>query len=256
MLESYFCNKSKRFLVTELTEPYVEKAAALLASEWPTNIKQRCVNLGALTLTASNRDKSLRQMPVSLIMIDCDSDELVGHASIISIATSDKSTCGTVNLPFMQSVIVDKKMRGMGLAKRLMQLGEKYFVEYAKQIKGAQEPKNGLEVTQFEHLYLNTKDKQGFYEALGYVEIEPMLFFANKSNSKCNEIMKSLFKSISTPTNDIRIKVPLALPAPVSSLPPSPLPPPPPPPMPKRDDSSSSFSNKLSWYKKRVDFDN
>jgi GNAT superfamily N-acetyltransferase len=209
--------------------------------------------LSALTLTPSNRDSKRKQLPISLIVIDCDTDAVIGHVSVISIATSEANV--VINLPFIQSVIVDKKLRGVGLGRALMIAAEVYFIGYAKQPILVASSNDELAVSRFDHLYLNTKDKQGFYESLGYVEIEPILFFANKSNSKCNEIIKSLFKSMTVSSgggqhsqvSEIRQEKREII---ASSVSQGPTPPPPPPPMPKIEDSL--LSNKLSWYKKRV----
>lgn len=236
-------NKRVEYMVVELSEEYLEATAQLINTEWPRSLGQRVQGLRYLVKTANSTAK---QLPVSLIIVDVASRMVVGHASMVSIATVDPETQSTVNLPFLQSIIIDKSLRGRGMGKMLMLFCEKYFIEYANESRGAV----SVSIDRFDHLYLNTKDQQRFYETLGYVQIEPMLFFTNKNNSRCGQMAKMLFKSMSS-QNESRQTVSnsqsVAPPGPIGLLSP---PPPPPIPLPP---SQQPPSSSLTWYKKRID---
>ena len=267
MYQFYFSSNNRKLLLTELSSDYTERTAVLLNSEWPKNLHQRCQTLNALSTatTTTSEDRKRLQLPVSLIIVDVDADSVIGHASIISIATrSERTTRSVLNLPFLQSLVIDKSLRGLGLGKRLVLESETYFAAYGRQQQQRSSQEAGiritdldtnLEVDEFEHLYLNTKDKQGFYESLGYVEIQPIMFFANKSSgSRNSEIVKSLFKSMSINTQSVNLlensNQTSLISSPHALGPGVPVPPPPPPTPPQN--SSSMFSSKLSWYKKRI----
>lgn len=251
------------YMLVEMCDEYLEATAHLINTEWPRSLDQRVQSLRYLVKEEKVVGVSVKQLPVSLIIIDLATTKVVGHASIVSIATVDPTAAedtttttestGIVNLPFLQSIIIDKSVRGRGMGKRLMLLCEKYFVEYINQVKSSSSL--SCSIDRFDHLYLNTKDQQRFYETLGYTQIEPMLFFTNKNNSRCGQMAKMLFKSMSSSSsssqrgesiqsvvsNNSHSKSGFFLP-----------PPPPPPPPPFLPSSQSSSSSSLTWYKKRI----
>jgi N-acetylglutamate synthase-like GNAT family acetyltransferase len=200
-------------------------------------------------------------------MIDKLEDRVVGHASLLRIGV--KTNDGTIeNLAFLQSLIVDKELRGKGLGKKMMSYSELYLVKFAQR----QKILNLKDITKCEYLYLTTKDKQLFYEAIGYETTEPLLFYSVKnSNSRCNRIMNDLLASFKPPehpfannrTPEQLIQITphqsQALMA-IHSIPPPP--PPPPPPMPSKSQNEKEIIDKKkdnsyivaesSWYRKRM----
>lgn len=255
MYEIYFTDKNdqnKKYIFKELDDKYVHQTAVLLNTEWPRSMCQRHLSLKATIKEKSDKLK----LPVSLIIIDLANDQVVGHANIASITTidSNESEKKTQNLAFLQSVIIDKNLRGKGLGKQLMNLSEGYLIEYSKQ----QERNSSFSLikTNCDCIYLNTKDKQSFYESLGYIQIKPILFYANK-DTKCNQIMKNLLSKMSS--NSISTNSEQQIPQTLPSLPlinvSAPLPPPPPfsqklVKAEKSTDERDSKNMDLTWYKK------
>ena len=138
--------------------------------------------------------KSSSDFPVSLIMFGTRSKEFFGHARVCRILER-------IDACFIESVIVMSEKRGRGLGRQLMALVESYARQHG-----------------FSTAYLTTKDKQTFYEHLGYTYCEPM----TASNSSCVRL-EGIDKTRT-----------LLAPAAVVTIPgmdgPLPLPPPPPPP--------------------------
>lgn len=187
MYKKYFNDKNdenQKYLFTELSEKYLDQTAALLNNEWPRSLSQRVLSLKS---TFRNSDLDKPRIPVCLVIIDLLKDQVIGHASLVSITTiSDVE--GPKNLAFLQSVLIDKSLRGRGLGKILINLSEAYLTDYSK--VNIKEQK-----TNCDFIYLNTKDRQTFYERLGYIRIEPIQFYTNK-DTKCNQIMKNLMTSM------------------------------------------------------------
>jgi GNAT superfamily N-acetyltransferase len=262
MYEKY-TDDTKCYLFTELTEEFLVQTAQLLNTEWPRSLNQRCSSLRSLILKETSH--SGLKIPNSLILIDqkCN-NKVIGHASLVSISainshTSDETT-RMHNLTFLQSLIVDKEYRGKGFGKLIMLLTENYLIEFRSQNDSNTSSLN----CQF--LYLNTKDKQTFYEGLGYIRIEPILFFTNRESSRCTEIMKSLFaaggsnqqinnaqqnskckKQMDSETIDFSVQVPSST---FISLTPLPTPAPPPPPPIDLPSKLLQSNEELFWYKK------
>jgi GNAT superfamily N-acetyltransferase len=247
ILNNYkFCN---------LTEEYLEQTALLLNQEWPRSLSLRKHTLQSF-VTQYNDNKLA--LPTSLILLQISTSKVIGHTSINSIAViSSKKNCDAdefENLAFLQSVIIDKELRGKGLGKKLMELSEQYLLDYGRQ-------ENIKKNTNCDYLYLTTKDKQHFYEALGYEKIEPIKFYSVKEN-KCTEIMKRLYSrksdnesiienQISKSSGEVFMKSTVSLPAP-----PPPPPPPPPPFLPIYSSLSEitldTNDSKMTWYKKFI----
>ena len=87
--------------------------------------------------------RSRDSLPTSLLLVD-EGGCLLGHARLTHLDTLPKAA-------FIESVVVDKELRGRGLGKELMLRTEKY-----------------AKLMDFEVIYLSTYDKQGFYEHIGY----------------------------------------------------------------------------------------
>ena len=241
-----------RYTFCDLSEDYVDQTAHLLNQEWPRSLNLRRHNLKASIASTSD---SLT-LPVSLILIEVSSNHVIGHASIASIAvisdrkSSTEKIVDFENLAFLQSVIIDKERRGKGLGKKLMHLCENYLIDYGKQ-------ESAKKTTDFNCMYLTTRDKQSFYESIGYSRIEPIKFYTVKT-TKCTEIMRRLYSKKNENELDANAGD-KSLSQNVEFLHPNNFPiqppPPPPPPLPFAAASSIETASKTTdlqtiWYKK------
>jgi hypothetical protein len=106
-------------------------------------------------------DKSNDGLPYSIVLLEHKPDkadaELIGHSRLCKVV--HEPTAG-----FVESVVVRKNRRGMGLGRILMGDTEKHAV------------KIGLT-----KLYLCTYDKQSFYQHLGYKFCRPIVTFGSAS---------------------------------------------------------------------------
>lgn len=246
------------YIFCELTEKYLDQAANLLNTEWPRSVSQRHLSLAnfmsqELHLNPCQNDEHHEfKLPISLLLCDKLEDRVIGHASLLQIAV--KNNDGIIeNLAFLQSLIVDKDLRGKGLGKKMMCYCELYLNKFSKY----QQKHNLNEKTNCDYLYLTTKDKQLFYESIGYEKTEPLLFYSVKSaNSKCNRIMNNLLSSFKPQTN--HVYRPIATEQVQTSVPLFAAPPPPPlPPSFKPDFSDKKKDNSYivaesSWYRKQM----
>lgn len=198
---------------------YQEQCIDLLNSEWPQSRMARIRYL----------EKSCDELPVALLFLQ--ENHLIGHSCICSIPGRPKDC-------WVQSVVIDKTLRGRGLGKRLMLATEQYAKE-----------KLGIET-----MYLSTHDKQAFYEHVGY-ELCPPVFNVGSSAKLLNdERFRKFTESISNATSTPIVKevtksqndsaaqtIPLPTTAP-------PVPPPPPLPV----DSNVQKELKIVYMKKRL----
>lgn len=275
MFKKCFDYKEDTYLFCNLSEKYIKETALLLNSEWPRSLSQRDSNLRSLSKTTNEFN-----LPVSLILIlkqekSNPMDKVIGHLSIVPIFANQSGVSEQTNyLAFIQSVIIDKDWRGRGLGKKMMLLSEQYFIEYGKQqrVRETQDDellnKNSSKITNFDYLFLTTKDQQAFYESLGYISIEPILCYTVKDDSRCSQIMKNLFKNmtVSNSNNNSNNVLETSKAVPknttgsesgfLASLPPNSPPPPPPPPLPLRISNDTNdvkcLPNQTYWYKKCI----
>ncbi len=166
---------------------YVEETVNLLNSEWPRSIVER---RRTLETSIENATKSPPQLPISLCLIDLkQNSKIVGHSNVCIIRTSasaqNEPECRAF---YLRSLVIDKSNRGLGLGRFLLEQTEAYL------------KRNFLTANESDCLYLNTKDKQRFYELNNYVKIEPVLFYTidnENRNDRFNSVRLNLFKSIS-----------------------------------------------------------
>lgn len=257
---------SGSYFFCELAEKYLDQTAHLLNTEWPRSVSQRHLSLANFTskdlyIDPCQNESHEFKLPISLLMVDKLEDRVIGHASLLQIGV--KTSDGAIeNLAFLQSLIVDKELRGKGLGKKMMSYSELYLVKFAQR----QKKLNLKDTTKCDYLYLTTKDKQLFYEAIGYETTEPLLFYSVKnSNSRCNRIMNDLLASFKAPEPSIALNNRSSNEKPVQVTEPktAPPPPPPPPPLPptmkpqadqiidKKKDNSYIVAES-SWYRKRM----
>lgn len=252
---------NENYIFTELSEAYLIQAANLLISEWPRSLSQRCTSLRDFVVE-DNTTEFQYKLPKSLILISKSDNQVVGHVSLVSIATTSDNKIK--NLPFLQSLVIDKCMRGKGYGKRLVEFCENYVKEFDRR-QGSDTIAS--DYTHCKELYLTTKDQHMFYEKISYVRTEAINFFTVK-NSKNNLIMNRLMTSMQhvRPIENTR-EVETSESKPVFSLgvaeitgsAPSAPPPPLPPPMPE---ILIGQKNKLAanrdesivpdWYKKCI----
>ncbi|KJH48675.1 acetyltransferase, GNAT family [Dictyocaulus viviparus] len=114
----------------------------LLNQEWPRSYASR----------EHSQKKSCRASPpMSFLFIENNSDRLIGHARICLIPNRPKAC-------WIESVVVEKNSRGIGLGKLLMTLLEKAVKKFG-----------------FGEAYLCTEDQVIFYERCGYIRCAPIL---------------------------------------------------------------------------------
>ena len=230
------------YMVCELSEKYLQQTACLLNTEWPRSLSQRLHSLEAFMTTPNGMEEMAFKMPVSLILVHKEENKVVAHASLVTIATTNSKTNQTDNLCFLQSLVVDKSLRGKGLGKKLVKCCEEYVLQLAN--------KSAETTVKFDHLYLTTKDQQTFYERIGFVRTEPILFFTLKnSNSKCFHIMNHLMNSMQQNSENPAVESKSTSQVSASATCP---PPPPPPPFMKPGISKSELNNLPTWYKKSL----
>ncbi len=253
-MEKFLQNNNSGYRLIELSDKYLNQAANLLISEWPRSHSQRCTSLRDFTVKNEATEFSYT-LPRSLILVSEVDDRVLGHVSLVSIATTRQNQIQ--NLPFLQSLVVDKSLRGKGLGKLLVSFCEEYIAEFDKRQENLSNPR-----THCQDLYLTTKDQHAFYEKIGYTRTEPIQFFTVK-NSKNNEIMNRLLKNSSMQQmnkieeGEVRT-VSSEGPVPPAVEPNSYVPKPPPPPplfVPSLNAASSSQlidSVVPTWYKKCI----
>lgn len=121
---------------------YLQNCCDLINSEWKRSNTARLRSL----------ESSCDTLPVSLVLLN--DTKLIGHLKLSPIP-SIKEGC------FVESVVIDKQLRGQGFGSVLMRQAE----EYCRNVLG-------LSV-----VYLSTRGQEGFYSKLGYVECQPISIY-------------------------------------------------------------------------------
>ena len=286
MYEKQFEHKGSEYFFCDLREKYVNQTALLLNSQWPRSLAQRHLNLRSLLDKSTTlSEKATLKIPVSLVLVSRKDDQVVGHASLVRIeAIFDQKAVKSEmserqNQVFLESVLIHKDLRGIHLGKRLIQFCEEYFISFGKQLQEQAKESDNCDNERklnCDYLHLNTKDKQQFYESIGYELIEPFTYYFVKT-TRCTQIMSNLFAKMSNLStnhevasqteeinrNDSEVPFQNYLQTKLSSQIPFPPPPPPPPNLCSDSASLSAFaknesyskidksqSANLSWYKK------
>jgi len=135
-------------------QEYNDRLIELLNSQWPRSSFSRQISI----------DRSNENLPYYLMMIDSQSNELVGCASI-SIINSIS------NAILIENVLIKSIYRGKGYGRIIMN-----EIENISKQKG------------FEIGYLSTNDQKDFYKRLGYIDCEPISTssFLSTNNSNNN----------------------------------------------------------------------
>ncbi|XP_065919355.1 N-alpha-acetyltransferase 80-like [Dysidea avara] len=113
----------------------LEEAALLLITEWPRSLEARKASI----------ETSKSTFPCSILLVDVsDRDKVIGFARLLEVV-GDKTAA------LVESVVVDPKLRGHGLGRKLMEACENHVTSLG-----------------MNSLHLSTHDKQHFYSHLGY----------------------------------------------------------------------------------------
>ena len=177
----------------DLTEEYIEQTAQLLNQEWSTlDLIQRKLHLEHSIVKRHKENELI--MPVSLLLINTSTNKVIGHVSlhIITLLTGSNSLGSFMHVPYFGSVIIDKDSRGKGLGFLLLEMAESYLRLYRKQDNVTMRNVN------FDFVYLETEDKQKFYEAVGFLKIEPQCVIEklNVKNVNENEFIEYEYETV------------------------------------------------------------
>lgn len=123
---------------------YTQQCCDLINKEWKRSDTAR---LRSLECSCDN-------LPTCLILVQ--NDRVIGHLKLTPIPNR-KHTC------FIESVVIDDKMRGQGLGTHLMKWAEEHC-------------RNNLNLNE---IYLSTRGQEGFYRKLGYIECPPISIYGS-----------------------------------------------------------------------------
>ncbi|KAF5308764.1 hypothetical protein FQR65_LT17968 [Abscondita terminalis] len=123
---------------------YTQDCCNLINEEWKRSVTARLRSL----------DCSSDDLPTNLILLK--DAKLIGHCKISSIP-SIKEAC------FINSVVIDKNLRGKGYGKYLMLKTEDYC----------------RNVLNLKNIYLSTKGQELFYSKLGYSLCQPISIYGS-----------------------------------------------------------------------------
>lgn len=123
---------------------YKEQCCTLINEEWKRSETARMRTL----------DNSRDTLPTSLVLIR--DKKVLGHCRLSSIP-SIPTSC------FIETVVISKSLRGMGLGSYLMKKTEEYCESTLR----------------LERIYLSTKDQVSFYSKLGYCVCEPVSIYGS-----------------------------------------------------------------------------
>jgi N-acetylglutamate synthase-like GNAT family acetyltransferase len=121
----------------ECTDGIRLAASELLDEQWAGRNHERMVR------------RSCASLPCYLALLERERD-VVGHVAVLRVVGDERSV-------IVESVVVARVQRGRGFGRVLMALAEQWIVE---NVDGVQ------------CVYLSTRDRQGFYEHLGYEPID------------------------------------------------------------------------------------
>lgn len=130
---------------------YISECCKLINEEWKRSETARMRSLNS----------SCDSLPTNLILVE--ENKVIGHCKL-SIIPSENNAC------YVETVVIQKGLRGKGLGSYLMQKTE----EHCKNI------------LQLSTIYLSTKDKVSFYSKLGYCICEPISIYGTFSKTVNN----------------------------------------------------------------------
>lgn len=116
-------------------------------------------------------EASCDNLPTSLVLTRDYNQTVLAHIKISAIQS--KMRCC-----FVESVVVDRKLRGQGLGKLIMRYAEDYCREFLL----------------LDTIYLSTVDQVGFYEKLNYEVCAPVSMFGPRNCTLPNLSKKTYMK--------------------------------------------------------------
>lgn len=178
---------------------YLHDCCKIINQEWKRSESARMHSL----------QQSNDNLPTSLILLK--DKVVIGHVKL-SVIPSIKTAC------FIESLVIDKSLRGNGFGSMLM--------------RGAEKSCRALGL---KTIYLSTKGQEQFYRRLGYTECSPVSIYGNFMSS----ISSNLFKR-----NDEKSKEMNQVETNTRSAPP------PPPPPPTSPHNTEAKTNRKTYMKK------
>ncbi|XP_033639700.1 N-alpha-acetyltransferase 80-like [Asterias rubens] len=122
----------------------IDDCADLLNAQWPRSKAARLHSL----------DKSRDELPYSLVMVANEqgrsSPAVIGYCRLVRVISMPSSV-------LIESVVVPEHLRGKGIGRQVMEMAETHAKSQG-----------------YTTMFLNTKDKQGFYSHLGYEFCSPV----------------------------------------------------------------------------------
>lgn len=149
-------------------QQYLSQCCSLINAEWKRSETARLRSL----------QSSSDFLPVNLILIQ--NKMVIGHLKLSQIP-SIRHAC------FVESVVIDKKLRGQGYGSILMKEAEKHC-------------QNNLHL---KIIYLSTKGQEHFYGKLGYTKCDPINIYGGFVAVNCT------IKSVTTAPTHFPIPPPL-----------------------------------------------
>lgn len=113
-------------------------------------------------------EASCDNLPTSLVLTRDSNETVLAHVKLSPIPSR-------MNSCFVESVVVDKNLRGQGLGKLLMRYAEEYAADF-------------LMCT---IVYLSTIDKVGFYEKLCYSVCPPINMYGPPTGNQHLSVLSS-----------------------------------------------------------------
>ncbi|XP_018579352.1 N-acetyltransferase 6 [Anoplophora glabripennis] len=123
---------------------YLTDCCRLINDEWKRSDTARMHSLQA----------SCDRLPTSLVLLE--NKTVVGHLKLTSIPSIRKAC-------FLESVVIDRKLRGKGYGTVLMRKAEEYCKDFLS----------------LDTIYLSTKGQEPFYSKLGYTECLPISIYGS-----------------------------------------------------------------------------
>lgn len=142
---------------------YLQDCCNLLNEQWKRSDTARLHSLSS----------SSDQFPTSLILLK--DEKLIGHAKL-SIIPRIPNAC------FIESVVIEKTLRGKGYGTFLMKKAEEYV--------------NGLCL---DTIYLSTYDMEEFYTKLGYCKCPPICIYGSATPSIMEKVSLPLKVNVPAP---------------------------------------------------------
>ena len=152
-----------RLLSLHENQHYINHVIELLNDEWPQS----------KTIRMRRLERSCNEFPLSYILID-NKDQLIGYCYVDRLLSDDDEQSVII-----ESVCIDRKLRGSGYGRILMNLLEEKLHERESKI---------------DRIYLTTTDKRQFYEKCGYEQTTPRVRLngSNKLFSGNEQFFKNL----------------------------------------------------------------